>query len=159
MNDPVAMDMVSALGAAPTPIAWGELYSALQQGVVDRGAAHATGFGVGEHKKHKGEEKESHAGGYGTPAEAGEPVGDDSAGGDKQQAGVVLHKGGGGNNVVNVILVDFRGFDTLGEIVVLGLAAMGVWTLLDRRKRAELRQESVAKLPPPRHRPEQGGPS
>jgi len=35
MNDPVAMDMVSALGGAPTPIAFGELYTALQQGVVD----------------------------------------------------------------------------------------------------------------------------
>jgi len=29
------MSMVSALGASPTPIAWGELYTALQQGVVD----------------------------------------------------------------------------------------------------------------------------
>lgn len=33
--------------------------------------------------------------------------------------------GGGGTNVVNVILVDFRGFDTLGEIAVLALAALG----------------------------------
>ncbi len=47
---------------------------------------------------------------------------------------VMLHHGGGGNNVVNVILVDFRGFDTMGEITVLGLAAMGVWTLLRRRR-------------------------
>jgi len=30
--------------------------------------------------------------------------------------------GGGGKNVVNVILVDFRGYDTLGEITVLALA-------------------------------------
>ena len=37
--------------------------------------------------------------------------------------------GGGGFNVVNVILVDFRGFDTLGEISVLALAAMGVWSM------------------------------
>ena len=44
-----------------------------------------------------------------------------------------LHHGGGGDNVVNVILVDFRGFDTMGEITVLGIAAMGVWTLLRRR--------------------------
>ena len=44
-----------------------------------------------------------------------------------------LHHGGGGDNVVNVILVDFRGFDTMGEITVLALAAMGVWTLLRRR--------------------------
>jgi multicomponent K+:H+ antiporter subunit A len=38
--------------------------------------------------------------------------------------------GGGGTNVVNVILVDFRGFDTLGEIVVLSLAALGIFGLL-----------------------------
>jgi multicomponent K+:H+ antiporter subunit A len=39
--------------------------------------------------------------------------------------------GGGGANVVNVILVDFRGFDTLGEITVLALAALGVYAMLD----------------------------
>ncbi len=38
--------------------------------------------------------------------------------------------GGGGTNVVNVILVDFRGFDTLGEITVLGIAALGIFKLL-----------------------------
>ncbi|KTT46137.1 monovalent cation/H+ antiporter subunit A [Pseudomonas oryzihabitans] len=38
--------------------------------------------------------------------------------------------GGGGYNVVNVILVDFRGFDTLGEITVLAIAAAGVYGLL-----------------------------
>jgi multicomponent K+:H+ antiporter subunit A len=38
--------------------------------------------------------------------------------------------GGGGTNVVNVILVDFRGFDTLGEITVLALAALGLHALL-----------------------------
>lgn len=38
--------------------------------------------------------------------------------------------GGGGTNVVNVILVDFRGFDTLGEIVVLALAGLGIFALL-----------------------------
>ena len=39
--------------------------------------------------------------------------------------------GGGGTNVVNVILVDFRGFDTLGEITVLAIAAIGIYMLLD----------------------------
>lgn len=34
-NSPVAMKMVEALGGTPTPIAWGELYSALAQGTVD----------------------------------------------------------------------------------------------------------------------------
>ncbi len=39
---------------------------------------------------------------------------------------------GGGTNVVNVILVDFRGFDTLGEITVLGAVALTVFALLRR---------------------------
>ena len=39
--------------------------------------------------------------------------------------------GGGGANVVNVILVDFRGYDTLGEISVLALAALGIHALLE----------------------------
>ncbi len=38
---------------------------------------------------------------------------------------------GGGTNVVNVILVDFRGFDTFGEITVLGIAAIGALCLMD----------------------------
>lgn len=38
--------------------------------------------------------------------------------------------GGGGSNVVNVTLVDFRGFDTFGEIAVLGMAALGLQALL-----------------------------
>ena len=38
--------------------------------------------------------------------------------------------GGGGTNAVNVILVDFRGLDTLGEILVLGIAAIGIFKLL-----------------------------
>ena len=37
---------------------------------------------------------------------------------------------GGGSNVVNVVLVDFRGFDTLGEITVLVVAALGIATLV-----------------------------
>ena len=39
--------------------------------------------------------------------------------------------GGGGTNVVNVILVDFRAYDTLGEIIVLGIAGLGIFALLD----------------------------
>ncbi|WP_373182202.1 monovalent cation/H+ antiporter subunit A [Halomonas campaniensis] len=42
--------------------------------------------------------------------------------------------GGGGTNVVNVILVDFRGFDTLGEITVLTLAGLATFKLLNRMK-------------------------
>jgi multicomponent K+:H+ antiporter subunit A len=40
--------------------------------------------------------------------------------------------GGGGTNVVNVILVDFRAFDTYGEITVLAIVALTVFTLLRR---------------------------
>ncbi|MCM2306437.1 MAG: monovalent cation/H+ antiporter subunit A [Sulfuritalea sp.] len=39
---------------------------------------------------------------------------------------------GGGLNVVNVILIDFRGFDTFGEITVLGIVALTVYALLRR---------------------------
>ena len=39
---------------------------------------------------------------------------------------------GGGTNVVNVMLVDFRAFDTLGEITVLGIVALSVFALLRR---------------------------
>ncbi len=42
------------------------------------------------------------------------------------------YKEGGGTNVVNVMLVDFRGFDTMGEITVLGVVALIVFGLLRR---------------------------
>ncbi len=41
---------------------------------------------------------------------------------------------GKGRNIVNVILVDFRGFDTMGEITVLSAAAIGVAALLSLRR-------------------------
>jgi multicomponent K+:H+ antiporter subunit A len=50
------------------------------------------------------------------------------------------YPGGGGRNVVNVILVDFRAFDTLGEIAVLAIVAVTVFSLLRRFRPA---QESV----------------
>jgi multicomponent K+:H+ antiporter subunit A len=37
---------------------------------------------------------------------------------------------GGGANVVNVILVDFRGYDTMGEITVLGIAGVIIYAML-----------------------------
>ncbi|MGF9713650.1 Na+/H+ antiporter subunit A [Paenibacillus naphthalenovorans] len=40
----------------------------------------------------------------------------------------------GGNNIVNVILVDFRGFDTLLEIMVLGIASLGIYSLIKLRE-------------------------
>jgi multicomponent K+:H+ antiporter subunit A len=39
--------------------------------------------------------------------------------------------GGGGRNAVNVILVDFRAFDTLGEITVLAMVGLAARALLD----------------------------
>lgn len=39
---------------------------------------------------------------------------------------------GGGSNAVNVLLVDFRGFDTMGEITVLAIVALTVYALLRR---------------------------
>lgn len=35
---------------------------------------------------------------------------------------------------MNVILVDFRGFDTLGEITVLGIAALGIYKLIAKMR-------------------------
>ncbi|OWR30503.1 Na+/H+ antiporter subunit A [Saccharibacillus sp. O23] len=40
------------------------------------------------------------------------------------------YESAGGKNVVNVILVDFRGFDTLFEIMVLGIASLGIYGLI-----------------------------
>lgn len=45
-----------------------------------------------------------------------------------------------GRNIVNVILVDFRGLDTLGEITVLAVAAIGVFALLKLRPKGVRRQ-------------------
>src|SRR5690606_5317374 len=48
---------------------------------------------------------------------------------------------GGGTNVVNVLLVDFRGFDTFGEITVLAIVGLTVYALLRRFRPAK---ESLA---------------
>jgi multicomponent Na+:H+ antiporter subunit A len=45
--------------------------------------------------------------------------------------------GGGGANVVNVILVDFRSFDTLGELLVVTVAAVAILVLVTMRTRGE----------------------
>ena len=52
------------------------------------------------------------------------------------------YKLGGGTNVVNVMLVDFRAFDTLGEITVLGIVAVTVFAILRRFRPAA---DSIAK--------------
>lgn len=49
MNSRTAMDLVSALGAAPTPIAWGELYTALAQGTVDGAENNPPSFTTNKH--------------------------------------------------------------------------------------------------------------
>ncbi|WP_078544273.1 Na+/H+ antiporter subunit A [Litchfieldia alkalitelluris] len=43
------------------------------------------------------------------------------------------YKEAGGKNMVNVILVDFRGLDTLFEITVLGIAALGIFAMIRLR--------------------------
>jgi multicomponent K+:H+ antiporter subunit A len=58
--------------------------------------------------------------------------------------------GGGGTNVVNVILVDFRGFDTFGEIIVLCIAALVIFALLD----TALKGAAARRLDAMRQRPE-----
>ncbi|MEO0796792.1 MAG: hydrogen gas-evolving membrane-bound hydrogenase subunit E [Verrucomicrobiota bacterium] len=47
-----------------------------------------------------------------------------------------------GSNVVNVILVDFRALDTLGEIIVLTIAAVGVWALVKNTSKATSKTDS-----------------
>ena len=48
-NSKTAMDMVKAMGGAPTPIAWGELYSALAQGTVDGAENNLPSFTSNKH--------------------------------------------------------------------------------------------------------------
>ncbi len=48
-ESPTAVRMVQALGAAATPIAWGELYTALQQGVVDGAENNPPSFYLSRH--------------------------------------------------------------------------------------------------------------
>ena len=75
---------------------------------------------------------------------------------------------GQGGNVVNVILVDIRGYDTLGEITVLALAALGGFAVLRspklhalRRRINRLRRRPAGDFqpaPPPLSPPSIGGP-
>jgi len=46
------------------------------------------------------------------------------------------YPGARGLNVVNTIIVDFRGLDTMGEITVLCIAALGVHTLIRMKNQA-----------------------
>lgn len=57
------------------------------------------------------------------------------------------YKGGGGTNVVNVILVDFRGFDTFGEIIVLGIAALLIYALTEALLASPIKTKLLARTP------------
>ncbi len=64
------------------------------------------------------------------------------------------YAGGGGTNVVNVTLVDFRAFDTLGEIIVLGIAGLAIYALLEPAARGEAGRRLRAWRSQDRHSPE-----
>ncbi len=55
--------------------------------------------------------------------------------------------GGGGTNVVNVILVDFRGFDTFGEIIVLGIAAIIIYAITETILGSSVRARLLNRVP------------
>ena len=57
------------------------------------------------------------------------------------------YEGGGGTNVVNVILVDFRGFDTFGEIIVLGIAALLIYALTETLLNGPVRARLLNRAP------------
>jgi tripartite ATP-independent transporter DctP family solute receptor len=49
MNSPSAVAMVKSMGGSPTPISWGELYTSLQQGVVDGAENNLPSFYLSKH--------------------------------------------------------------------------------------------------------------
>jgi len=49
MKSIMAMDMISTMGGAPTPISWGELYTSLDQGVVDAAENNPPSFETSRH--------------------------------------------------------------------------------------------------------------
>ncbi|MEM9399435.1 MAG: hydrogen gas-evolving membrane-bound hydrogenase subunit E, partial [Verrucomicrobiota bacterium] len=48
-----------------------------------------------------------------------------------------------GKNIVNVILVDFRALDTMGEIIVLIIAGLGVTVLLSSRRKQVKEEDAI----------------
>ncbi|MFW6350773.1 MAG: hydrogen gas-evolving membrane-bound hydrogenase subunit E [Bacteroidota bacterium] len=42
-----------------------------------------------------------------------------------------------GRNIVNVILVDYRALDTLGEITVISVAALGIYAMISISKKTK----------------------
>ena len=61
--------------------------------------------------------------------------------------------GAGGTNAVNTIIVDFRGYDTYGEIIVLGIAALVIFALSETL----LRNPAVTRLLSTRPRERESG--
>ncbi|WP_128515277.1 monovalent cation/H+ antiporter subunit A [Tabrizicola thermarum] len=61
--------------------------------------------------------------------------------------------GAGGTNAVNTIIVDFRGYDTYGEIIVLGIAALVIYALSETL----LRNPTVTRLLASRPRERESG--
>jgi multicomponent K+:H+ antiporter subunit A len=57
--------------------------------------------------------------------------------------------GAGGTNAVNTIIVDFRGYDTYGEIIVLGIAALVIFALTETLLRSPTVVQRLAALPRP----------
>ena len=49
MGSPMAFEMISTMGASPTPISWGELYTSLDQGVVDAAENNPPSFLTSRH--------------------------------------------------------------------------------------------------------------
>ncbi len=49
MNSVMAMEMIKAMGGSPTPISWGELYTSLDQGVVDAAENNPPSFETSRH--------------------------------------------------------------------------------------------------------------
>jgi multicomponent Na+:H+ antiporter subunit A len=45
-----------------------------------------------------------------------------------------------GRDIVNVILVDFRALDTLGEITVIAIAALGIFSMMKLSKKVNSKQ-------------------
>ncbi|XID93725.1 Na+/H+ antiporter subunit A [Paenibacillaceae bacterium WGS1546] len=63
----------------------------------------------------------------------------------------------GGKNMVNVILVDFRGFDTMLEIAVLGIASLGIYSMIrlrlaESKQRGESKEERLPQIGIPDYR-------
>src|SRR5690606_41194051 len=49
MESPTASNMVKAMGSSPTPVSYGELYTALQQGIVDAAENNAPSLYTSKH--------------------------------------------------------------------------------------------------------------